>query len=648
MSTPRRSKRLEGVPVEDQKAPKLRSRSRGKPRKSSGMRSILNQNNNSTEMDLESGIRDDDANMKLIQREYLPGEQVTYIKGDASDTCTIKAIHRDDYPNLYYTISYYNKHKGEEIEKQTDQIYLKEIPTTTTSSSSSSSSFDLSCFASIPYSEKISLLLLFVLYTLQGLPMGLCMSLPVILKERGASYNTLTMISIASLPFSLKLLWAPLVDTVFIKKFGRRKTWLVPIQLLTGILLIHYSSNVVEWLGGDVGSYSTTNAGADGGTNTDSILNLTFFFTFIYFLMATQDIAVDGWALTMLSNDNVGYASTCNSIGQNLGAFISNQGFISLSDPSWCHRMLGTPIGYAIANLSSFMKLSGITFIIITLVLVLLKKEKPLPSNEEPSGIRETYEQIFSLLKLSPVQSLLLVLLTYKLSFAPADSVAQFKMQEYGMPKTDYAMLSPITLIISLILPALVANWANRDPLGAISWALPWKLLTTGVYWFLVKAVPYIYLQEGSADTQESNFFNIKFIGFYLGLLLIMISHVTLDSVIFCSFMSFFNKISDPAIGGTYMTFLNSASNLGFKWTNSLAIWATGQLTFRGHSTIIDIDGYTVVTFLCVIYGIFWLFYIFPIFKRLNNVKRSDWMVRRSTTVTGTGTSMESESGKDN
>ena len=49
-----------------------------------------------------------------------------------------------------------------------------------------------------------------------------------------------------------------------------------------------------------------------------------------------------------------------------------------------------------------------------------------------------------------------------------------------------------------------------------------------------------------------------------------------------CSFMSFFNKISDPAIGGTYMTFLNSASNLGFKWTNSLAIWATGQLTFRG------------------------------------------------------------------
>ena len=29
-----------------------------------------------------------------------------------------------------------------------------------------------------------------------------------------------------------------------------------------------------------------------------------------------QDVAVDGWALTMLKPKNVGYASTCNSVGQ--------------------------------------------------------------------------------------------------------------------------------------------------------------------------------------------------------------------------------------------------------------------------------------------------------------------------------------------
>ncbi len=33
--------------------------------------------------------------------------------------------------------------------------------------------------------------------------------------------------------------------------------------------------------------------------------SLTMYFFTLYFLMATQDIAVDGWALTMLSKDNV-------------------------------------------------------------------------------------------------------------------------------------------------------------------------------------------------------------------------------------------------------------------------------------------------------------------------------------------------------
>ena len=44
-------------------------------------------------------------------------------------------------------------------------------------------------------------------------------------------------------------------------------------------------------------------------------------FFFLNFLAATQDIAVDGWALTMLKRQNVGYASTCNSVGQTAGKY---------------------------------------------------------------------------------------------------------------------------------------------------------------------------------------------------------------------------------------------------------------------------------------------------------------------------------------
>ena len=62
-------------------------------------------------------------------------------------------------------------------------------------------------------------------------------------------------------------------------------------------------------------------------------------FFLLYFLAATQDIAVDGWALTMLRQENilehsrtfgnlnitmlrpenVGYAATCNTVGVRTG-----------------------------------------------------------------------------------------------------------------------------------------------------------------------------------------------------------------------------------------------------------------------------------------------------------------------------------------
>jgi PAT family acetyl-CoA transporter-like MFS transporter 1 len=47
----------------------------------------------------------------------------------------------------------------------------------------------------------------------------------------------------------------------------------------------------------------------------------------------------------------------------------------------------------------------------------------------------------------------------------------------------------------------------------------------------------------------------------------------------FVSVMSFFAKISDPAVGGTYMTLLNTICNLGGNWPTTLALWLVDPLT---------------------------------------------------------------------
>jgi hypothetical protein len=93
-----------------------------------------------------------------------------------------------------------------------------------------------------------SIIFLVFLYLLQGIPLGLASSLPFILSSRNVSYSDQGMFSFSIWPFSLKLLWAPIVDSCFIKTFGRRKSWLIPVQYLIGTFLILFSNYVHKLL----------------------------------------------------------------------------------------------------------------------------------------------------------------------------------------------------------------------------------------------------------------------------------------------------------------------------------------------------------------------------------------------------------------
>lgn len=45
--------------------------------------------------------------------------------------------------------------------------------------------------------------------------------------------------------------------------------------------------------------------------------------------------------------------------------------------------------------------------------------------------------------------------------------------------------------------------------------------------------------------------------------------------------MAFHAKVSDPVIGGTYMTLLNTVTNLGGNWPSTLALWMVDPLTSK-------------------------------------------------------------------
>lgn len=155
--------------------------------------------------------------------------------------------------------------------------------------------------------------LLITLYAIQGVPLGLALgSVPFLLKSV-ASYTDVGIFTFASYPYSLKLLWSPIVDSLYYKSFGRRKTWIVPIQFIVGALFVFSAASVDDFF--------------SQKQSRDSVIYMTVVFFLLIFMVATQDIAgntsliiiiillsfsfkVDGWAISLLPEAHRSLAST--------------------------------------------------------------------------------------------------------------------------------------------------------------------------------------------------------------------------------------------------------------------------------------------------------------------------------------------------
>jgi PAT family acetyl-CoA transporter-like MFS transporter 1 len=293
--------------------------------------------------------------------------------------------------------------------------------------------------------DRGNIALLLLLYILQGIPLGLAASVPMVLQAKMIGYRQQAMFSLVSWPFSIKLLWAPVVDAIYSRSFGRRKSWLVPIQYAIGLCMVFLSFGVDGLMG--------------EGKSPPNVLLLTFVFLILHFLAATQDIAVDGWALTMLSRENVGYASTCNSVGQTVGFFLGYSIFLALESKEFCNSYLRTvPQETGMVELSSFLFFWGIVFFAVTTAVLVFKSEKREEHAEKRKTVMEAYMQLLTVLKLPSVQSFVFAILTSKIAFAAADSVTGLKLVETGLPKEKIALMALVMVPLQIVLPWIISQ----------------------------------------------------------------------------------------------------------------------------------------------------------------------------------------------
>ncbi|KAF8912933.1 acetyl-coenzyme A transporter 1-domain-containing protein [Gymnopilus junonius] len=471
--------------------------------------------------------------------------------------------------------------------------------------------------------DKRGMALLCVLYLLQGIPLGLALgSVPFLLKEH-LSYSQLGTFALSSYPYSLKLLWSPVVDSVFLKSFGRRKSWIVPMQLIVGSLMLYISLNVQRLM--------------DDPAN--NVYELTAIFTMLVTFSATQDIAVDGWALTLLSQDCLSYASTCQTIGLNTGFFASFTVFLAFNSEAFAHKW-----GVPHLTLSGYLRFWSIICYIVTLWLVFFKKEDKEPASDADMSIKAVYKTIWDICQLKHVQLLIIVHLFAKIGFAANDAATGLKLVEKGFKREDLALVVLIDFPFQIMGGWLAAKWSRGDrPLRPWIYAF-WPRLA-----FAVIAALIVYWFPKSPIS--------------MGFFILLVVHTVLSSfastVQFVGISAFHTRVSDPLIGGTYMTLLNTFTNMGGTWPKwfvlkgidvfsvatckvtgaAVDVHATECVSDHGKAVCKDIngvcvterDGYYIVTGICIAFGLLFLVaFIIPTARKLQRLPTSVWRVKMS------------------
>jgi MFS transporter, PAT family, solute carrier family 33 (acetyl-CoA transportor), member 1 len=70
---------------------------------------------------------------------------------------------------------------------------------------------------------------------------------PVIFKKY-LTYSELGVMMMCTAPFSFKVFWSPLVEFYYSEKFGKRKSWIVPTQIVLVVMLYYLKENLEELL----------------------------------------------------------------------------------------------------------------------------------------------------------------------------------------------------------------------------------------------------------------------------------------------------------------------------------------------------------------------------------------------------------------
>lgn len=443
--------------------------------------------------------------------------------------------------------------------------------------------------------------ILILLYSVQGIVFNFLLDSLVFIQKQELNYSQIGMIKICSYPFSLKLLWSPLVDSYYFKFIGRRKTWILPCQIVLIVFLYYLYLKYEDIMRlKDVFQYSV----------------ICFF---ILFLLATQDIALDGWALTICRENSV-LASATQTIGHKVGGIMSLLVFLQLNSVDFCNKWI-----YSESHSHPFLTpttyfLFLTIYVIVATLLALVFPERPVYKEitktnieekevqpitaecsfvgdsrdmslhthtqienllEDSEGLIETLKNLLKIAKLKHFKKFVFYLIIHRAGMFFFYSVTGLILIDKGFPKETIALISSILIPFEIIAVTVLEKKKEKFFLTYN------KLFDLRIIVCIIELLFICYYKE------ITEAFDIKVIDIsFIIVLVLSICNSIVDSLMCCCLCGFYNSITDLSVGATYITLLYSLNNL------------SGQIPSYFVFALVDYIGYQKLGLMSIIYSI--------------------------------------------
>ena len=145
-----------------------------------------------------------------------------------------------------------------------------------------------------------------------GMPLALSDStLQAWLTVANLDVSTIGLFSLVGLPYTIKFLWAPIVDRFDFKFLGRRRDWIFLSQIMLSLTLFSLGSRAIE---------------------NDSLALVGLLAFLVAFISATQDIAVDAYRAEVLKAEERGFGAALSVTGYRIAMLVSGAGALMLAD----------------------------------------------------------------------------------------------------------------------------------------------------------------------------------------------------------------------------------------------------------------------------------------------------------------------------